>query len=240
MKFYASSQIGIGKAENEDRVILGQSVIAGGSFVTDVENGIIAVADGVGGNKGGAVASHFVSTRLTDAKSVSMELLSQLNTELLDLSQANPQYNKMATTLSGIYFSKDKQFMFHIGNTRVYALQGGKYLKQLTADDTTLNYLLTSGQLSLEEAGNFDKKNEITACFGGGTAALFKVKVSAIEITSSVLITSDGVHDYLSIDELEDTIDDYGISLQACEKLIDLARKNGSKDDASVIMGGIR
>ncbi len=240
MKFYASSQIGIGKAENEDRVILGQSVIAGGSFVTDVENGIIAVADGVGGNKGGAVASHFIATRLTDAKSVSMESLSQLNTELLDLSQANPQYNKMATTLSGIYFSKDKQFMFHIGNTRVYALQGGKYLKQLTADDTTLNYLLTSGQLSLEEAGNFDKKNEITACFGGGTAALFKVKVSAIEITSSVLITSDGVHDYLSIDELEDTIDDYGISLQACEKLIDLARKNGSKDDASVIMGGIR
>ena len=52
------------------------------------------------------------------------------------------------------------------------------------------------------------------------------------------MITSDGIHDYLSTDELEDTIDDYGISLQACEKLIELARQNGSKDDASVIMGG--
>ena len=57
-------------------------------------------------------------------------------------------------------------------------------------------------------------------------------------ISSPILITSDGIHDYLSTDELEDTIDDYGISLQACEKLIELARQNGSKDDASVIMGG--
>ena len=83
-----------------------------------------------------------------------------------------------------------------------------------------------------------EKKNEIIACFGGGTAALFKAKVSAIVISSPILITSDGIHDYLSTDELEDTIDDYGISLQACEKLIELARQNGSKDDASVIMGG--
>ena len=41
MKFYASSQIGIGKAENEDRMILGRSVIAGGSIVTDIESGIL-------------------------------------------------------------------------------------------------------------------------------------------------------------------------------------------------------
>ncbi len=238
MRFYASSQIGIGKSENEDRMILGQSVIAGGSFITDVEKGIVAVADGVGGNNAGAVASHFVATRLSNAKPVSFELLSQINTDLIGLSQANPQYNNMATTVSGVCFVEDKAQIFHIGNTRVYALQGGKYLKQLTTDDTTLNYLITSGQLSPEEAESFDKKNEIIACFGGGTAALFKAKVSAIVISSPILITSDGIHDYLSTDELEDTIDDYGISLQACEKLIELARQNGSKDDASVIMGG--
>ena len=73
MRFYASSQIGIGKSENEDRMILGQSVIAGGSFITDVEKGIVAVADGVGGNNAVAVASHFVATRLSNAKPVSFE-----------------------------------------------------------------------------------------------------------------------------------------------------------------------
>ena len=239
MKFYASSQIGIGKAENEDRIILGKSVIAGGSFITNIENGIVAVADGVGGNNAGEIASHFVATRLSNAQSVSFESLSQINTDLIDLSHVNPQYKNMATTLSGLNFNKDKTLIFHIGNTRVYALQGSKYLKQLTTDDTTLNYLLVSGRLSPEDAISFDKKNEIIACFGGGTAALFKANVSAVDILSPILITSDGIHDYLSVDELEDTIDNYGISLQACERLIELARQNGSKDDASVIMGGV-
>lgn len=239
MKFYASSQIGIGKTENEDRMIIGQSVIVGNSFVTDVEYGIVAVADGVGGNNAGAVASNFVATRLSNMISVDLESLSLINADLLDIAQANPQYNNMATTLSGVCFGKDKTMIFHIGNTRVYVLQGRKYLKKVTADDTTLNYLLTSGQLSHEEADNFEKKNEIIACFGGGTATLFKAKVSKIDLFSPILITSDGIHDYLSTDELEDTINDYGISLQACEKLIEFARQNGSKDDASVIMGGV-
>ena len=53
------------------------------------------------------------------------------------------------------------------------------------------------------------------------------------------MLTSDGIHDYLSADDLEDVIDEYGISLQACEKLIELARSNGSMDDASVILGGV-
>ena len=239
MKFYASSQIGIGKAENEDRMILGRSVIAGGSFVTDIESGIAAVADGVGGNNAGAVASHFVATRLSNADTVGLEMLSQINTDLIALSQSSLQYSSMATTLSGVLFANGRTSVFHIGNTRVYTLQSRKYLKQLTDDDTTLNYLITSGQLSVEEAESFDKKNEIIACFGGGTPTLFKAKLSLEDIASPIMLTSDGIHDYLSADELEDVIDEYGISLQACERLIDLARRNGSTDDASVIMGGI-
>ncbi|MBR1482129.1 MAG: serine/threonine-protein phosphatase [Ruminococcus sp.] len=239
MKFYASSQIGIGKTENEDRMILGRSVIAGGSFITDIKSGIIAVADGVGGNNAGATASHFVAARLSNADTIDMEMLSQINTDLITLSQSSPQYSSMATTLSGIQFADGRTPVFHIGNTRVYALQGGKYLKQLTADDTTLNYLITSGQLSPEEAESFDKKNEIIACFGGGTPALFKAKLSIEDIASPIMLTSDGIHDYLSADDLEDVIDEYGISLQACEKLIELARSNGSMDDASVILGGV-
>lgn len=239
MKFYASSQIGIGKAENEDRMILGRSVIAGGSIVTDIESGIVAVADGVGGNNAGAVASHFVASRLSNADTVDLEVLSQINTDLITLSQSSLQYSKMATTLSGVRFANESTQVFHVGNTRVYTLQSGKYLKQLTVDDTTLNYLIASGQLSAEEAESFDKKNEIIACFGGGTSILFKAKVFAADIASPIMLTSDGIHDYLSADDLEDIIDEYGVSLQAGEKMIEAARRNGSTDDASVIIGGI-
>ena len=182
---------------------------------------------------------HFVAVRLSNEDTVDLELLSQINTDLIALSGSSPLYSKMATTLSGVQFANESTQVFHVGNTRVYTLQSGKYLKQLTADDTTLNYLITSGQLSVEEAERFDKKNEIIACFGGGTPALFKAKLSFDDIASPLVLTSDGIHDYLSADDLEDVIDEYGISLQACEKLIEQARRNGSTDDASVIMGGI-
>lgn len=237
MKFYASSQIGIGKRENEDRMILGQSVIAGGSFVTNIESGIIAVADGVGGNKAGAVASHFVATQLSSMACIDIDQLSKINAELLALSYTRPNYCKMATTLSGIGFGKDKTVIFHIGNTRIYLLRSGKYLKLITDDDTTVNYLIRIGKLSPNEAEHFSKKNEITACFGGGDSNLFKPKLDIVVIDSPVIITSDGIHDYVNADELEDIIGKYDISLQACEKIIEVARLKGSVDDVSVIMG---
>lgn len=239
MKFYASSKKGIGKTENEDRVVIGQSVIAGGSYITEVANGVIAVADGVGGNNAGATASHFVATRLSNTETVDVELLSQINTDLITLSQSSPQFSSMATTLSGVQFANDKALLFHVGNTRVYSLQGGKYLKQLTSDDTTLNYLVSIGQLSSDETDSFEKKNEIIACFGGGISTLFKAKISVVDISSPILLTSDGVHDYLNLDEMEDIIDENGISLVACEMMIEAARQNGSMDDASVILGGV-
>ena len=49
MKFYACSQRGIGKFESEDRITIGRSVIAEGSFISEIDNGIVAIADGVGG-----------------------------------------------------------------------------------------------------------------------------------------------------------------------------------------------
>ena len=81
--------------------------------------------------------------------------------------------------------------------------------------------------------------NEIIACFGGGNSNLFVIKLSVLGILSPILLTSDGIHDYLSVDEIEDIIDDNGISIIACKKMIEAARQNGSTDDASVIMGGV-
>ena len=113
-------------------------------------------------------------------------------------------------------------------------------MKQLTIDDTTLNYLIETGRLTAEEAESFDRKNEITACFGGGRADLFKIKLNNIEsVTSPILFTSDGIHDFLSIDQMEDIIAEYGLTEMACEEMISKARMLGSCDDVSIVLGRI-
>ena len=225
---------------NEDRIIVGKNIIAGGILQSQLTNGIIAVADGVGGNNAGAVASHYVAKQLSTLNTVSENDLTRINEELLSLSLECSAYENMATTLSGVASFNGATQVFSIGNTRVYLLQGKKYLKQLTTDDTTLNYLLATGQLSPEEAESFDRKNEITACFGGGAAHLFKMKCSTIEsLSSPFMMTSDGIHDYISIDLMEDIIAENGITVLACEAMISAARDAGSKDDISIVIGEI-
>ena len=82
--------------------------------------------------------------------------------------------------------------------------------------------------------------NNQTACFGGGSQDLFKVKVTHIEtLAAPVMITSDGIHDYITVDQMEDIIEEHGLCELACIEMIKLARKNGSFDDASIILGGV-
>lgn len=240
MKIIAITRKGIDKIENEDRIVVGKSILAGGTLSSEMESGILAIADGVGGNHAGSVASHFIANKMCSLTDITAETLQKINAELLALSIEKPEYNGMATTLSGILFDAGKACLFSVGNTRVYFLQGGKYLKQLTKDDTTLSYLLEIGQLTMEEAESFDRKNEITACFGGGRAELFKIKLSNIEsVASPVLLTSDGIHDFLSIDQIEDMIGEYGLTEMACEEMISKARMMGSRDDISIVLGRI-
>lgn len=240
MKIIAISRKGTNKIENEDRIVAGKTILAGGTLSSEFERGVLAIADGVGGNNAGSVASHFIANKICTLTNISAESLQKINAELLALSMDKAEYNGMATTLSGILLADGKACLFSVGNTRVYFLQGGKYLKQLTIDDTTLNYLIETGQLTAEEAESFDRKNEITACFGGGRADLFKIKLNNIEsVTSPIMFTSDGIHDFLSIDQMEDIIAEYGLTEMACEEMISKARMLGSCDDVSIVLGSI-
>ncbi len=240
MKIIAVSRKGINKIENEDRIVVGKTILAEGTLSSEIERGVLAIADGVGGNNAGSVASHFIANKICTFTDITAETLQKINAELLALSMKKAEYNGMATTLSGILFAEGKACLFSVGNTRVYFLQGGKYLKQLTNDDTTLNFLIGTGQLTAEEAERFDRKNEIIACFGGGRADLFKIELSNLEsVTSPILLTSDGIHDFLSVDQMEDIIGEYGFTEMACEEMISKARMQGSCDDISMVLGCI-
>lgn len=238
MNIIAVTQKGPQKIENEDRVVVNKTILSSGVLQTDFTGGILAVADGVGGNNAGAVASHFVAMKLTSLAEPSEAALTAINQALLEESSKDQGLAGMATTLSAVFIT-EKVSMYHVGNTRVYSLQNGKYLKQLSSDDTKVNYLLATGQLTPEEAETYDKRNVITACMGGGKEEYFQLKVSDIsEINApAFLMTSDGVHEYVSMDEIEDTLDELGFTAAACSKIIEIARANGSTDDASILLG---
>jgi len=239
MNIYALTQKGIHKEENEDRVIIGKTILTNGIFQCVNYMGVLAIADGVGGNNAGAQASHFVANRIGELNEYSKESFEVINRDLIIKSNNSEHLNKMATTLSGIYYDGISAIYFHIGNTRIYALQCGGYLKQITEDDTTINYLIITGKLLPEDEDSFVDKNEIIACFGAGNENSFNIKIANILEIQTFLITSDGVHEYVSIDELEEIIQSDEDYSDVCKKIAEKAVLNGSHDDISVLIAYI-
>lgn len=201
----------------------------------------VAIADGVGGHVGGDCASRYVLEKLNGVSMANISVaylkhfIEDINEDLLQYASNFLGKENMATTLTGFIMTSSSSYIFHIGNTRIYALQGN-YLKQLTEDQTTYQWLLNMGQIDAAEKCN---KNEITHCLGGGNKqygnAVCIKEHDALNAYKRILLTTDGIHEYVSIDELEDFMVGE-VSEITMQVLADKARENGSLDDKTVIV----
>lgn len=227
MKISAVTRCGSGKNNSEDRILIGGRILCNEEFSGEVPPCVIGIADGVGGNAGGDIAAQFVCERLSEC-APDMDGFAGVNAALLEFARKTPGKETMASTFSGIFPGGRA---LHIGNTRIYAVQGG-YLKQLTEDMTTYNYLRSLGRF--EEAERC-RRSEITACFGGGRGSFFMPRLSDI-CSGRVLMTSDGVHDHVSTDNIEEILSRAESDISACREIVRTAAEHGSEDDISVIM----
>ena len=175
MKISVGVQRGQNKLYCDDTVLVGKTIINDREvLIDDTVPFAICVADGVGGNAGGKDASIFVMQEILSLlpeyveKNGLYKYFQDMNQALLKYGDQTSDKKTMATTFTGLFFVGDKIYLVHIGNTRLYSMQGA-YLKQLTEDHTTYQWLINAGQYEVAEQCN---KNEITACFGGGNTNL--------------------------------------------------------------------
>ena len=235
---YVSTHAGKRHTISEDSVLVGTEVVSDISGVFPMpDTGFVCIADGVGGNRGGAQASSFILSALAKWANNPVEglkaFLVKCNDALIAFASEGSDASDMATTLTGICAANDGFRLIHVGNTRAYIKQG-KYLKQITSDHTTYNWLMSSGQTDAAERCN---KSEITNCFGGNNPALLsKLYITDCQKFTLGLLTSDGVHEYVDLDTLEDIIAGDGSFDDKCEEIISKALEAGSEDDLSVVI----
>lgn len=239
MKVKAVVQRGINKIECDDAILINDILIDDGEVTSSLNDiKFVCIADGVGGNAGGTQASHFIleSIKSTNFKDYLVEDFKEyfvkLNKKLIEYGRVNPEISEMATTFTGLFFTKERCFLAHIGNTRLYQQQGD-YIKQLTLDQSKYQWLLNMGYYEKAEICN---KNEIIGCFGGGDESYLNTLVIK-EIFQSgmpqlILLTTDGLHEYIDIDDLEYTIKNN----MDFEYLLVKCRLNKSLDDASIVV----
>ena len=219
---------GVQKAECEDSCLVGTAVI---------NDSAVCLCDGVGGNAGGRDASLFICREIGNAVNHSevTEALKKLNGELIEYGC---QIGKptMASTLTGLIFDDDRITLIHAGNTRLYTVRGG-FLNQVTTDHTTYEWLKSIGNTEAAEACN---RSEIRCAFGAGNPDYLKQLVVRPVFDDRrpklLLMTTDGIHDYLTNDEMENIINTEMTDQEKIDSLIESAGEKGSKDDCSAMM----
>lgn len=237
MKVYAYMERGAEKLFSEDTMLANGTVLKDGFYSFDATGNCVAIADGVGGNAGGREASEYVLNRCRDelTKEDPRTTLLNINDGLLDFAKSVFGMEQMATTLSALLFNNvTPTKIVHVGNTRISAIQG-EYTKQLTKDHTTAELLRARGDYDAAERA---PQNEITACMGAGTpTSIAQLQIIEVEKEySGFVLTSDGIHDYVDVEDIEDFISRGDWSKQAFEELSQQAKNNGSYDDKSIII----
>lgn len=137
MKIYAMTCKG-NHVQNEDSILINGEIIKNGFYYTEADSLLACVADGVGGNNAGAVASEYVCSELSKIGVITKETVKNINSELIKISVSDRKLTNMATTLSAVVLTNECCNLVHVGNTRVNVFQGN-YLKQITEDHTTVN-----------------------------------------------------------------------------------------------------
>ena len=224
------------------------------AFFTIPEENLFMIADGVGGNNSGEVASRTTISKLVEyirknklgkklgeqkIKDYFEKCLEKINKDIYTLSKIQPENEGMATTITIAYIVDGDLYVVNVGDSRAYLYRDG-ILTQITEDHTYVNALLQKGIITKEEALAHEKKNIITKAIGGEefTKPDF-FRTSALKDDIVVLCT-DGLHGEIS-DEVISKIIENGESMQdICISLANKANQCGGRDNITVICLKIR
>jgi PPM family protein phosphatase len=203
---------------------------------------LIAVADGMGGHKGGEVASQKaieVISRVyyetnSDPRTQLKQALEQANREIHAQSQEGEQWRGMGTTCTALALRDGFAYSAHVGDSRMYLIRGGEiYL--MTEDHSAVMELVKQGVLSLAEARHHSEKNVITRAIGSRPQVDVYTWPDALPVREGdrFVICSDGLYDRMEDYEIRD-IASAAPAASASETLVQLARQRGGYDNITV------
>lgn len=246
MFFYGKSDIGKKRISNQDAF-----------DIREIKDGVwlCTVCDGMGGARGGNVASDlamrtFVDTVFADYTSTCdiQKLLcrgvEKANTAVFEMSSGNEALRGMGTTLVSALISGNTASIVNVGDSRMYYIYG-KECKQITRDHSFVRYLVETGRLTEEEAETAPMKNVITRSIGNEEKVLpdtFEVDISD---GGYILLCSDGLTNCVKKEKLLHVItrkraintkEDHEIKHKV-NSLIDLANSGGGTDNITAVLG---
>ena len=212
------------------------------------ENIALAVlADGMGGHRGGEMASAMTVSTILESiteKTIKNSTVRKLmynaiihaNKSVYDSSKTNPQYRGMGTTVVAIVFYDNHFTVAHVGDSRLYRLRNNQ-LEQITRDHSFVQEQIDLGLHTAEQARNSPHKNLITRAIGIDDDVQVDIQEDTAMQDDIYLLCSDGVNDMLEDEVIKKILIDNSCDLEnASSEIIRLANESGGKDNISVLL----
>ena len=211
-------------------------------FASDVA-GLWAVSDGMGGHACGEIASALVVDRLKtianrSQRSTTKELvkraLGETNHDLLERSAAGGLKFAMGATVAALGVNGSRYFGLWVGDSRIYRLRSDR-ITLLTHDHRYVQELVDSGALDAKAARGHRQRNILTRAVGLEPDLVIDECEGEIALDDVFLITSDGVTDVCSDDEIA-TILGLRDLANAADRFVTHCNERGSPDNLSVVL----
>ena len=228
MRILAKSDIGKARDMNQDCF-----------YVSDLnkdEIKLYIVADGMGGYKGGEIASslavksvkNFVFNNFKKSRKDRESILQLLkaaieyaNMIVYEKSKEDPELQDMGTTLDACLIYNNKVFIGHVGDSRVYRIRKN-FMRKLTSDHSYVEKLVKEGTITKEEAYNHPKKNMLMKALGCNSLVHPDLICKGFLKDDILLMCSDGFTNMLRDNEI------YNILLKNPDKPVEALIRNAN------------
>lgn len=242
MQYYGKTDIGMHRKENQDRIEIPNEKSKLKLFI---------VADGMGGANAGGVASQmaieYVKNTIIDGfeetgyereniEELIRKAIVDANKYVYNKSKSNSEYSGMGTTISVALVVKNKVYIGHIGDSRIYRIRK-HIMRQLTKDHSYVQELLRNKTITKEEAENHPQKNILLKVLGCEPEIEPDIMVKGFVKDDILLLCSDGLTNMIDKDDIHEMISEGKHNLKnTCNDLISRSKTNGGYDNISVIL----
>lgn len=236
---------GIKRANNED------------AYMRDNAMRLYAVADGVGGHQGGEVASRIIMDTiqevvpgllsgkdstppvnlLKDAEprlSALKYAVTLSNNKIFQASKADPSLAGMGSTATLLHLWRDKAYIAHVGDSRVYLLRN-RTLRQITGDHSLVAEQVRAGKIAPKEARNSAYRHIITRAVGIEKEVVVEGHAMPVAPGDVILLCTDGLTDMVDNDDIAGLLNELKPD-QAADALVRLANERGGADNITVVI----
>jgi serine/threonine protein phosphatase PrpC len=216
-----------------------------------------AVSDGMGGAEAGEYASRITTEKIAlllprsfrqsavgleaGFTEVLEELFDQIHRALAYLGSSYQECTGMEATLSLCWFTPQRLYFGHIGDSRIYYLPARENaIKQLTHDDTHVGWLLRQGHINEREARSHPRRNILQKALGGANQFVDpQAGAVAFETGDIFLLCTDGLAEGLHDQELTEYLrapESSRAEAEPARQLVEASLANGARDNVTALI----